>query len=479
MYQAGTDRQNEDPKPLTTEELDLWRQLEEEVGADALITRIPHVSGTDDYGRPFRPPWHVRPLAQVFADIRRGVRRRVTVGMPPRHSKTETLLNGVSWVWERWPIPVMYITMASDTAREKSRRAQQIAVNTGWKVKGTPRLWYTHHGASFRAVGVGGQVAGHGARLIIVDDPFKNREEAESKRYRDRIWDFLTDVGLTRGQADTSMIVLHHRWHDDDLIGRLKERPGWDHIRLPAIGADGKALWPEMFDLPTLEAIREQMGPYGWSSLYQQDPQPRGGRLFSGEPGRYAWPSPVEKCRFVLAACDPAATEDTHADQSAITIAAFYLVTPALGEPYVVMDVLWHWADHLEIPAVAQKLKWVSENWGCPIVVETIGAFKGVAQMLRKIAPKAKVIPIDSVKDKFTRSQHCASAWNNGKVRLPLVCANAPWLVDLLKQVRNFTGIGDAHDDRVDSMVHCWNAGYSALCQPRRGPGGMRHPGFA
>src|ERR1019366_5484539 len=90
---------------------------------------------------------------------------------------------------------------------------------------------------------------------------------------------WFTDVAFTRLEPGGSCLVGAARWHPEDLIGRL-ERDGWQYANLPAIDGGGRALLPARSPLAQLERIRETIGQYGWSSLYQGSPFARGGTLF-------------------------------------------------------------------------------------------------------------------------------------------------------------------------------------------------------
>ncbi|MDM7921098.1 MAG: terminase family protein, partial [Pyrinomonadaceae bacterium] len=102
--------------------------------------------------------------------------------------------------------------------------------------------WETHAGGGLRAVGVGGAVTGFGANFIVIDDPVKNRAQAESKTYRDRTWDWYNDDVLTRLEPGGGIILIQTRWHHDDLAGRL----------LREMDAGG-----EQWEVVGLEAIKE------------------------------------------------------------------------------------------------------------------------------------------------------------------------------------------------------------------------------
>lgn len=100
--------------------------------------------------------------------------------------------------------------------------------------------WETGLGGGVRAVGVGGGITGFGAGLVIIDDPVKSRAEAESKTYRDKVWEWFSDDLYTRLEPNASIILIQTRWHEDDLAGRLLRESSdggehWDVISLPAL----------------------------------------------------------------------------------------------------------------------------------------------------------------------------------------------------------------------------------------------------
>lgn len=166
--------------------------------------------------------------------------------------------------------------------------------------------WRTVLQGGLKATSVGGDVTGRGCNsgLIVADDLVKGREFAESKLNRDRAWDWLRDDLMSRLEPGASLIVNMTRWHEDDVIGRLKADPlglPWIHIDIPAVASEsGEATdehedptahsyWPEVYSMARLAQIRAR-GEHGWWSLYQQRPFPRGGGMF-----RRDWFSVVDR----------------------------------------------------------------------------------------------------------------------------------------------------------------------------------------
>jgi hypothetical protein len=140
-------------------------------------------------------------------------------------------------------------------------------------------------------VGRGGPFAGHGASLLVIDDPLKNAAEARSKLVRDATFEWYLADARTRVHAGGAIILISTRWHEDDPAGRILRQGDvepWDVLSLSAIAEidesfrrEGGALWPEVYDLSELEKIRNEIGAANFISLYQQHPSAIEGRYLS------------------------------------------------------------------------------------------------------------------------------------------------------------------------------------------------------
>lgn len=470
-------------KPLTEEEIALWHKLESLAGVDSILDWIPRMSPH------FQRPDHLTKLAEVL------VRAQYEpiyawISVPPRHSKTETILHSVPWRLLRDPTcEIAYCTYEANLAYSKSRRMREISEQVGVKLKHAAKgvqEWQTREGGRVIATGVGGPLTGRGAKLLIIDDPLKNREEAESPVIRQKIWDWFTSTALTRVEPGGSVIVCHTRWHDDDLIGRIQnEFPDWIGIQAPAVSetvvksvslngepvetTHRRALWPSRWPLAELDKKRALVGEYDWAALYQGQPRPKGGRMF-GSAHRYAEPNiidPRQPCKIVIGA-DPAATEKTNADYSAIVVTSFTgswdkddpSNTDNLGFRGDILEV---WRGQVSVPEFVKRLRDIGVKWGAPIVVEAVGGFKAVPQMLRQLDKSLKIIEAPVLGDKFTRAIPVSAAWNYGRIRVPENPHKNPWLPDFLSEVEKFTGVKDSHDDMVDALAHCYNAAQTLM----------------
>lgn len=239
---------------------------------------------------------HIVTLQAALDRVVAGELRKLIVEIPVRHGKSETGTIGFpAHLLDEDPARRVIIGSYNATLATKfSRKARKVASEAGVALseeRNAADDWETTAGGGVRAVGVGGGVTGSGGDFILVDDPIKSREEAESAVYREKVWDWFTSDLLTRLEPGGAIVVTMSRWHEDDLTGRIlasEDAPNWEVIRLPALAeADdplgrsvGAALCPDRFDEAALAAIRLAIGEYPFASLYQQAPQPRQAGMF-------------------------------------------------------------------------------------------------------------------------------------------------------------------------------------------------------
>jgi predicted phage terminase large subunit-like protein len=138
---------------------------------------------------------------------------RALVSVPPRHAKTETFLHGIAWGLAQNPrLQFGYVSYAADFARSKSRRARDLARASHVVIRPDADAlneWRTLDGGGVLATGIGGPLTGHGVDILLVDDPHKNREEAESALLRQGVYEWFTSTGVTRVEPHGSIIAVH------------------------------------------------------------------------------------------------------------------------------------------------------------------------------------------------------------------------------------------------------------------------------
>jgi hypothetical protein len=156
----------------------------------------------------------------------------------------------------------------------------------------------TIQGGSYYAVGGGSAITGRGANILLIDDPLKGREEAESVTLRRKLKEWYRAVAYTRLMPGGAVILIMTRWHQDDLGGwLLKEHKheNWVTLNLPALAEKndplnreiGAPLWPKYYPKKRLLEIKRTIGDREFSALYQQRPTALEGNLFKREWWRY------------------------------------------------------------------------------------------------------------------------------------------------------------------------------------------------
>jgi len=241
-------------------------------------------------------------LEEAVKRVEQGEDVRIAIFMPPRHGKSDTATQKFpSWVLGKhpeWPFIVSSYSQDLATAFGQGTRdlmdSENYAAIFDTRMRADTKAkanWMTEQGGGYTAVGVGGTITGKGFKIGIIDDPFKNREEADSEVIRESVHRWYRSTFYTRQEGNTAIILILTRWHDDDLAGRvLKEEldqmemgdediDHWEVMEFKAIATEdeehrkeGEPLWPWKFNLPKLMRTKAALGGYEWSALYQQNP---------------------------------------------------------------------------------------------------------------------------------------------------------------------------------------------------------------
>lgn len=391
----------------------------------------------------FEAPRHLSRLTAALERAELGP-INVAVSVPPRHAKTETILHYIVWRLSRNPaLKVAYLSYGASVALAKSARCREIAVRAGVPLRRefSRGNWSTQHGGGLFAGGVGGPLTSFGFDLIIVDDPHKNRAEAESATVREATHGWLTSTAMTRLEPGGSFIVCHTRWHEDDTIGRLvKAKLDWEYIELPAL-VDGVALWPERWPAELLQERRQKIGEYDWASLFMCQPMARGGTVYQDtrflEPGEVL-PKNVE----IAVGLDFAYTERTHSDYSVAVVGAKH------KGKLVILEVLRR---QVSTPEWGNVLVELRKKYKTAKFFAIIGAGeKGVVDLFNSKPYSVGIRTKIANGDKLTRALPSAAAWNRGEIVLSL---DGSGLDEFVGEVLVFTGVSDVHDDQIDALA--------------------------
>lgn len=371
------------------------------------------------------------------------------MSVPPQHGKTETVLHGLAWMMQdAVPRHHAYVTYEATRAERMSMNCMSIAERAALRPDGNRGYWRTESGSSLVATGIGGPLTGEPiSGVLVVDDPHKNREEANSALQREKVHDWFRSTASTRVHPGGSTIIVHTRWHEDDLIGRLaKEKSDdgskpWEYINLPALNDDGVALWPEQRPVDWLTRKRVTIGEFEWAALYMGRPMPRGGSLFLSPTFYESAPSSGFRVGIGV---DLAYSAETSADYSVAVVCA------KVRDTVYVLDVVRKQVHAPDFERCLAELrgKYPGARWRAYIA----GGEKGVASFMGKLGTNIGARPAKG--DKFTRAQPVAAGWNAGNVQIP----RAKWTDAFVSELESFTGIGDKHDDQVDALAAAFDA---------------------
>lgn len=292
----------------------------------------------------YEPNWHHELIARELQHIEAyGDRdyKILIVTVPPRHGKSQQCsIDFPAWYLGRNPSKeVIIASYSADLAQEFGGKTRDkvnseqfkiifphVRLKEDEKAKGR---WMTNEGGSYTAAGVGGSITGRGANVFLIDDPVKNREEAESEVYQAKTWDWFTSTAFTRLAPNGVVVLIMTRWNLRDLAGKILQHEELKKrtkiIRLAAIAEDSKsafrqqaeALWPLRFSLKALQQIKMTIGPYDWAALYQGNPILTENQEFKPEWYHYATEAQVAVMntrRFL--SIDTAMSKKTQANQT-------------------------------------------------------------------------------------------------------------------------------------------------------------------
>lgn len=413
----------------------------------------------------FTLPRHLRVLTERLEAVATGQIRRLIVAMPPRHGKT-MLTSDIFPAWWLGQFPdrqVVFATYSQEFAEEHGRRVRNLladprhqAIFPGCRLSedsAAAHRFATTAGGVYAATGRGGSLTGRGADLLVLDDPLKGSEEAQSSTIRRQlhVW-FRTDV-FTRLHPDAAVVLVSTRWHEDDLAGMLlREHPeeNWTVLSLPAIAelgdplgrVEGEALWPERFPLKALEGMKRVLGSAAFTALYQQRPSAAEGAVFRRTWWRFYRETPASFDRIVMSA-DTAFQEKETADYSAVTV---------WGETKTGFYLLLAWRERLEFPELKRRLVALAAEWKpMALLIEDRASGQSLLQEFRR-ETSLPLVPVSADKSKLTRAAAVTPSIEAGRVYLP---EGAAWLDVYLDELSSFPAA--PHDDLVDSTTQALN----------------------
>lgn len=429
------------------------------------------------------------------------------IKMPPRHGKSEPVsrlfppfIFGRHPEWE-----IIHTSYAVSLPEEFSREIRDLLRTNeyralfpqtelhpdfqsidAWRVK--------KYGGGYVAAGVGGGIIGKGAHVLIIDDPVKNAEEADSQLVRDGTWKWLTSVASTRLAPGGGVLIIMQCWHEDDAAGRVEQilgreggfnlevvsysalaeedewlpLPAYNHLVDRAKRAEpdkilirekGEALHPERYTAKYLNSQKQLLTDREWSALYQQKPIPEGGLLFRPEqfmlsdPPKPAFYNPV-----ILQTWDFAISEKETANW---TVGACGLLLP--GDILYVCDMRrFRTGDNREITS---EILGFAEAWRGPnmlVGVEDGQIWKAIRMDVERESQARRpftLVELKPLTDKVARARPLQARFQRGRIQF----AKGLVLFDQAKrELLGFPGMKD--NDCVDALA--WLAQLALTVSP-------------
>ena len=308
-----------------------------------------------------------------------------------------------------------------------------------------------------------GPITGRGGNVLILDDPIKNAEEANSPTIRENLWEWWTKVFLTRTDPDRQgreavIILILTRWHEDDLAGRILSSPEaklWEHINFPAIAEEedalgrspGQALWEDRFDELSLETKRAEVGSRAFNALYQQRPTAPEGAAIQ----RLWWKWYDEDPQKIAAECDQIIQSwDPTFDDAETSDFVVGQVWGRRGSEFYYLDCL---RQRMNTPDTLRAIRAMTDLWPQAKfkLIERSASGFAIMQILQR--EMQGIVPVGTK----SRSKEVRLTWGvnstsaiieRGQVYLPRNRSYSSIMVDEAAQFPH-----GAHDDMVDAMV--------------------------
>jgi len=386
----------------------------------------------------------------------RGEKVRMFFFVPPRHGKS-------SLITERFPAYCLHKrpywkiivgafndSKATDFTRKIRRNTRHCGIRISDE-KGAANEWETVQGGGAKAAGMQTGISGWGANVLVLDDPVRNRADANSQTISDKIYDEFTDSFMTRLETPNMVIIVLTRWSELDLAGRILEDDpdGWEILNFPAIATrpdmlgrkKGDALCPDLIPLERLEWFRDTR-PRTFESLYQGNPSIATGNIYFRDWFKYWDDLPDDVFRTVLS-CDTAVKENQENDFSVVG-------TWKQGESASYLyDV--H-KERMNYPKLRDCLLSISDREIPDLVlIEDKSSGSSLIQDLQN-STSLPIVPVKADVSKTARAHAATGHFEAGNIYFK---RGASWLPELEKELLSFPNA--KHDDQVDMVNHYIN----------------------
>lgn len=405
--------------------------------------------------------------------------RNLMVDICARHGKSELISRRTPawWLGRNPNVRIIAAACAAELSQSMNRDVQRIIDDNpyrevfprtrlyGKNIRSTSQGSYIRNSDMFEIVefqgayknaGVGGNIIGRGADLLLLDDLFRSRADAQSPTVRNGVWSWYESDAYSRLERDAAQILINQRWHLDDASGRLRANARadggaeqWFCLVFPALldcepgpgdpRKQGEALWPSKKSADDLLRIKANTTAAAWESMWQQRPTVMGGGIIKDSWWRYYTTRPSTFDKVVIAA------DLTFADRGdfcsyqvwARKGAQFYLLHQVHGRMVFTEQCRVLEALHQQFPQARE------------ILVEAAANGLAALDTLKHKVPG--LLPQKPEGSKTARLESVAHLIEAGNVYLPDPALDAG-TKELVAEVGAHPS--GAHDDRMDAMVY-------------------------
>jgi len=413
-------------------------------------------------------------LDEKLRQVRDGEITRLIWSMPPQEGKSERVARRFP-TWMLKHNPELRIAIASyelGLARRSGRRIRndlaehpELELTVKGDTSAAHEWELEGHIGGVYSVGIGGALTGRPVDVLIIDDPVKDRAQADSETYREGAWDWWTDVARTRLAPGAVVVLIMTRWHEDDLAGRLIAGGGWTEINIPAqadhrpeagqhdpVGRDvGEYLESARGRTPVdWKQIENDVRPRTWNALYQGRPAPSEGFALKRAWWRfYRAPMWREQPDGSMRVADFDQLIQSWDMTFKDTKGTDYVVGQVWGLRGANVYLLDQVRDRMDFPTTCQALKTLSAKWPQAHAKLVEEKANGAAVISQLHATVGGLIPITPTESKEARTSAVSPYVESGNVFLPDP-ELAPWVAGLIDEAASFP-VGK-HDDQVDGL---------------------------
>ena len=412
-------------------------------------------------------------LDKAMYDFKQGKSTRLIITLPYRHGKSEICSRHLPpFFLGHFPeLEVMLATYSQSMSESMSEDARNVVQSKEYKeifkqkldkTSANIKKWRITPGTGkFQAASISSGATGRGASLLIIDDYFSSRQDAESAVIRNKTWDGFVGNLFTRLPHPSIVIILATRWHPDDVIGRILKdmnpdsesyKPSYalfDVYKYPARDEQGNYLFTDLYPKEWYEEQFGMLGAYQSAALLQCEPTVRGGNILKTDGIQIIEPEAMPKNIRYFRFWDLASTlKERISDDPDWTSGALVGVRYRKGMMQIFVKHVAMCQSEAPERNKLIKLTAQRDTSKVQIGVESVAGYKDTYTTLKKLFRGRRMLYKITVSgDKVTRASILEAPLEANNVFFE----RGSWNATVIEQLQHFPA--GAHDDHVDSIA--------------------------